>query len=551
MRMEAAFDPRDCTPTRLSLGSAPKAPIAQWIERCPPKAEVVRSNRTGCAIISIGHTTLIEADDATRIMRAGPATLVVDRSVAAAPPANVFDEPTLLVSPGARLESPTVLAQPVTRQPRLPDAPLPSGTVLNKRYEVLKAIGRGGFSYVYLCQHLRNGRLNAVKEAYFSGCGRVGTSVVSDGDTSPWPARTALMREVSAISRVSHPGVVRFEDAFEENDTLYFAMDFVEGEPLSTLLGRRGGVSDATFQQIAGALLDAVDRLHENDVMHGDIKPANIVVRPDKSIVLIDFGSAERLSDIHYTSPVVTAGYSPVERYREESDLGAWSDVYSCAATFGATLTGCPPPPAPDVLHDPSRLSDFLSQVARRSPEAKRWSDAMAGALIPSIGDRTASARQLREAMGLGTPRKDNAHRGTDGHSVFVSYSHRDAEIVEAHVKALQLRGVGVWIDRQGIKPGSAAWGGDIVRGIRDSQIVLVFSSRHSMASENVTRELYLAEKLRKKIVVALLDETPFSDDVSIFLTPTQHVRTADMDQAAFARAVVQILDHADMAAAA
>jgi serine/threonine protein kinase len=477
-------------------------------------------------------------DDRTVIRYASPTTVLVRGPVR--PPANVFDVATRVA---ANFDDPTVIAADgPSRSVALPDVALPPGSVLNGRYEVLKTIGRGGFAYVYLCQHVRHGRLNAVKEACPAGCGRAGTTVVASDHAAF--ARAALMREVSSISRVNHPGVVRLEGVFEQNDTLYFAMDFVEGEPLSSLLGRRGPISDESFLKVSGAVLEAVDQLHANDVMHGDIKPANIVLRPDKSVVLIDFGSSERLSDIDYDTPVYTAGYSAIERYQRQGGLGPWSDVYSCAATFAAALTGLPPPQASDVP-DTTSWSDFFSAIDRASSTRQRWRDALAAALVPSVRERTASIGSLSEAMGLRpvSRSRSDALSSADGRSIFVSYSRRDGEIVESCVKALQRRGAGVWIDRQDIAAGSPAWGGDIMRGIRASRIVLVFSSCHSMNSENVTREIYLAEKLRKKIVVALLDETPFGDDVSIFLTPSQHIRVADMDRTAFAGLIVQVLD--------
>jgi serine/threonine protein kinase len=506
---------------------------------------------------------VVPADDQTVIHYAEPATVIMQPvpaapGVAARPPVNVFEAKTRIIgAPGDT----TVVISTDGAPARAPADPLPgidiglaAGSVLDGRYEVLKVIGRGGFSYVYLCQHVRNGRLYAVKEAYGGNCRRLDTTVVADvGNTYFAEARAALLREVSAISRVNHPGVVRLENIFEQNGTTYFAMDYVEGEPLSALLARRGAISEATFRALSGAILEAVGQLHENDVLHGDIKPANIIVRPNKSIVLIDFGSTERLSDVNSTTLVVSEGYSAVERYSSEGRLGPWSDVYSCAATLASALTGQPPPPVTTMLTEPDNLHRYLAAGPGDTQHRQRWLAGLTGGMITSIERRTQSISLLQEAMGL-APSKgvgSSEPRESDGHAVFVSYSHHDADLVEAHVRALQLRGVGVWIDRQRIKPGSAAWGGDIMRGMRGSQVVLVFSSRHSMQSENVTREIYLADKLRKPIVVALLDGEPFGDDVSIFLTPSQHVRAADSDPVAIARDIIQLLDRLQTSAAA
>ncbi len=488
-------------------------------------------------------------DASTIIMRAEPATLVIARAPSSpSPVANEFDAATFVMRPGAGFEQATVFGGARTGSPiAAPDLPLPAGTVLNERYEVIKPIGRGGFSYVYLCQHRRNGRLNAVKEAYGPDCGRIGTQVVTNNPAAMRNARDALLREVSAISRINHPGVVRFEDVFEANGTLCFAMDFVEGEPLSGLLARRRGVSGETFQTLSASLLDAVEALHANDVLHGDIKPGNIILRPDKSVVLIDFGTAARLTDIHYADPILTPGYSPPERYVPYGDVGAWSDVYSCAATFAAAMAGQPPPSDANANSgDHAALGAFLKTAGERFPGHEAWLRGAELGLRGEVGDRIATVGDLRVAMGIAARSVDAApvaaDARNDGRSVFISYAHSDADIVETLVRAIQRRGAGVWIDRQGIKPGSRAWGVEILNGMRSAQIVLLFSSARSMASDNVKDEVYLAKELRKPIVVARLDQAPFSDDILMFLTRTQHIPVPGMDPPTFAAAIIDAL---------
>ena len=488
-------------------------------------------------------------DSRTVIVRAEPATLAMGGpSLGQQPVTNAFDAATMMMRDGVGLEEATLVgASQPTGLRAFPDLPLPTGSVLNGRYEVIKPIGRGGFSYVYLCQHRRNGRLNAVKEAFGPNCGRMGSTVVPNDGTNLNKVTEALLREVSAISRINHPGVVRFEDVFEANGTLCFAMDFVEGEPLSSLLARRHGVSPETFAIVSASLLDAVEELHGNDVLHGDIKPGNIIVRPDKSVVLIDFGTAARLTDMHYDEPILTPGYSPPERYVVNGDVGAWSDVYSCAATLTAALAGRPPPLGIAIDDNQPDIAAFLSAAEAKCPDGARWLDGLQLGLRRDTTGRPARIDDLRAAMGLAARTADSgpapaAGRG-DGRSVFISYAHGDAAIVETLVRAIQRRGAGVWIDRQGIKPGSPAWGVEILNGMRGAQIVLLFSSARSMASENVKDEVYLAKELRKPIVVARLDQAPFSEEVLMFLTRTQHIVATEMTPPAFAEAIVDLLN--------
>lgn len=485
-----------------------------------------------------------EDGDHTIIMRASPPTLIVGDRKSVPQVSNDFDAPTMVGGRGADFSAATVIWSGAAAAPGYPDLPLPTGTVLNQRYEVIKPIGRGGFSYVYLCQHVRNGRLNAVKEAYGAGCGRAGAQVISTGPMGLESAKDALLREVSAISRLNHPGVVHFEDVFEANGTLCFAMDFVEGEPLSAVLGRRRGVSPETFGGLAENLLDAVDALHAADVLHGDIKPANIILRQDKSVVLIDFGTAARLSDMHYGEAIVTPGFSPPERYHLNADVGAWSDVYSCAATLSAAMAGAPPPDSLTMTND--AMAAFLSTAEFRMQGQSRWLAGLKRGLADGIDERSNSVGELRAAMGLASRTQQTeaqVEARNDGSSVFISYSHRDGDAVEAYVRAIQRLGGGVWIDRKGIQPGSRAWAAEILNGMRGAQAVLLFSSANSMASENVKEEIYLAKELKKPIVVARLDDAPFSDDVLLFLTRTQHISAGQMGAADFGAAVIQALN--------
>lgn len=506
--------------------------LEKWFKRSSPQESVLKAELP--AAVDVATAVRIEA----------PATLAAGPVLAAQAIApGSFDVATMARGVDGSLVAPTIIAGGAAPSPGATEAPLPAGAMLNDRYEVIKPIGRGGFSYVYLCQHVRNGRLNAVKEAYAAGCGRAGTGVVAGAGSRLEQARRALLREVSAICRLDHTGIVRFEDVFEANGTLCFAMDFVEGEVLSSLLARRRGVSADSFADIAEKLVDAVGALHAADVLHGDIKPANIILRKDKSLVLIDFGSAERLSDLEYTVPIVTPGFSAPERYAAGGNVGAWSDVYSCAAILGAAMAGTVPP-------DPSTtgldaIQTFLETARQRMPDKSQWLTGIKRGLNADIKDRASDIGELRAALGFSSSPASPVERSataSDGASVFVSYAHKDSVTVETFVRALQRRGAGVWIDRRGIKPGSRAWGAEIVKGMRGAQVVLLFASSSAMASDSIKEEIYLAKDLRKPILVARLDESPFADDVHLFLTRTQHLAATSLTPVEFAAAVVAAL---------
>ena len=491
---------------------------------------------TGLRLGVPSDMTSSDDQDKTVVFRMAPATIVVGAVSVSNTEPNAFEPATLAVGAEGDWDDRTVVlgAKPT----REPGPPLSPGHMLNARYEVIKTIGRGGFSYVYLCQHMRNGRLVAVKEAFAHDAGRIGNRVTADSLEQTDIARDALLREVSAISRINHSGVVRFEDVFEQNDTVYFAMDYVEGEPLAGLLQRRGALSPQTLSITSKSLLDAVSVLHENDVMHGDIKPGNIFIRPDKSIVLIDFGTAARLSDVEYSSPIVSAGYSPPERYKSNTNLGTWSDVYSSAATIASAITGERPP----SIERASERSAYIDLLKSKSP--KGWADGLSEAMQLDLASRPSTVAKLSEAMGIrGDARSHPSAATSDGGSVFVSYAHLDSDSVEKFVREIQRNGIGVWIDRQGIAPGSPAWGAEIVKGMRSAETCLMFSSNQSMASDAVKDEIYLAKELGKPIIVARLDDAPFHDDVLMFLTRSQHIAAMSMEPSAFALAIRNVLN--------
>lgn len=255
---------------------------------------------------------------------------------------------------------------------------------------------------------------------------------------------------------------------------------------------------------------------------------------------------ADGLSDLDYSEAIVTPGFSAPERYAAGGDVGAWSDVYSCAATLGAAMAGVVPPDAAAIDAAPGAVEAFLEAARQRLPDNPQWLAGIQRGLRANVSERAVDIGELRTALGLANSTATSIERSavaSDGASVFVSYAHKDSETVETFVRALQRRGAGVWIDRKGIKPGSRAWGAEILKGMRGAQVVLLFASSNAMASDSVKEEIYLAKDLRKPILVARLDEVPFADDVHLFLTRTQHIAATTLSPIEFAATVVAALD--------
>ena len=426
--------------------------------------------------------------------------------------------------------------------------PLGIETVFNERYRIIKSIGRGGFSFVYLCESLRTGKLFAIKEAFPSeGARREADGTLTSID--PWMtanARQALLLEMVAIARAQHRNVVRLEDSFEANKTLCFAMEFITGEPLSSLIDHQRGASIATASIIARNILDALDHIHKNVMIHGDVKPGNIILRADKTPVLIDFGCAVRISDPSSFPVTYTPGYSAPERMSERSELGPWSDIYSLCATMLTLLTGVRPPS--DGSAAPWSIATFPR--AANTSEERRLRHWLLAGISANPSDRPQTVAELREELKLPSLHNEPIQDAAQQYSVFISYSRRDSDRVETIVRALQEAGINPWIDRIGISPGEV-WGGEIVRALRDSKLVLVLCSRSSMESKNVALEIYKADQEKKAIIPILLEEVKISDNIALILEPKQQIDFRNGGPAQVVAAVKEMLMRQQRAAQA
>jgi len=173
----------------------------------------------------------------------------------------------------------------------------------------------------------------------------------------------AFEREAATLKTLHHPRIPRYIDSFSEGEgvhlRLYLAAEFIEGEPLSARI-RRGPFQEAELRDVAGQVLRVLLYLHKLGVLHRDIKPDNLIVRPGGEVVLVDFGSARQLSGTHtYGSTLVgTFGYMPTEQLGGTVD--ATSDLYALGATLLHAATGKPPS---ELLS-----SDMALRVPRDAP---------------------------------------------------------------------------------------------------------------------------------------------------------------------------------------
>jgi serine/threonine protein kinase len=237
---------------------------------------------------------------------------------------------------------------------------LPPGTVLDNRYMVGKVLGQGGFGITYLGYDDRLEGKVAIKEYYpanYAGrqMGDTTYTVHPFGNEQADFFKRGLGRFQAEAKRLlkfaKSPGFADVRDIFSEKGTAYYVMEFVDGEPLSSVLPKMGGkISEKATLDLFLPVIRTLGDMHKAGIIHRDIAPDNIMVQRDGEAVLIDLGSSIEIAegtDNKSTVALVKSGYGAEELYdTDHTRQGTWSDVYSISASMYRTLTGNTPPDA-------------------------------------------------------------------------------------------------------------------------------------------------------------------------------------------------------------
>lgn len=235
----------------------------------------------------------------------------------------------------------------------VPDQELSPGVVLNNgQFKITKFLASGGFGMTYLAKDSLD-RDVVVKECFPSAlCHRRNRMVVPTSSSAMEQFGSVVslfVREAKAMSKLVHPNIVGVHQIFEDNDTAYMALDFIDGYDLLDIIEEKSlEVSPERVIFWLRKLLTAIEFVHEHDVLHRDISPDNILVDRDDNPVLIDFGAARehatKASRALTTLRVVKDGYSPQEFYVQGSTQNRSSDLYALGATFYHLMDGEAPP---------------------------------------------------------------------------------------------------------------------------------------------------------------------------------------------------------------
>lgn len=235
------------------------------------------------------------------------------------------------------------------------DPGLPNGTSLSEnQFTITRRLSAGGFGITYLAQDNTLGRTVVIKECFPDDlCMRDEKRVTVRNPQQLKHFRDIIqmfMREARSLARLRHPNIVGVHRAFEENNTAYMALDLIDGHDLLDVLqsDTLPQLTPDRVKEILLQLLDAVEKVHESDLLHRDISPDNIIIEKSGIPVLIDFGAARgdasRKTRAISSMLVVKDGYSPQEFYLAGSHQTPSSDLYALGATFYHLLTGEAPP---------------------------------------------------------------------------------------------------------------------------------------------------------------------------------------------------------------
>ena len=255
-------------------------------------------------------------------------------------------------------------------------------TLCNGKYELMKFLGKGGFGITYLGRHILLNKYVAIKEYFPKDNFRResnGTQVSYSDKSVARRNIEKFLKEAKTMAELNHEGVVKVNDVFEENNTAYYVMDYIEGRSLAEQLPIAQEQALAYIKQAA----EALQYVHAKGILHLDIKPANIMINQSGKAVLIDFGISKHYdSEGKGTSSSTqgySSGYSPIEQMTPGGlkQFTPPTDIYALGATLYKIISGTTPPASTDLadeetLSRPENMSREVFGFINKCMQQKR-----------------------------------------------------------------------------------------------------------------------------------------------------------------------------------
>lgn len=269
----------------------------------------------------------------------------------------------------------------------------------NGEYRIEKVLAQGGFGITYLAEQVALGRKVAIKEFFMEGlCNRdvetLGVSVGSVGSIKLVEGfRTKFIKEARTIAALDNNNIIRIHDVFEENGTAYYVMEYLCGKSLSAMVKEQGLMTENLALKYIRQLACALAEVHSNNLLHLDIKPANIMLNKKGEAVLIDFGISKHYDNAGKQTGSAfigtSDGYAPIEQYETGAldNFTPATDIYALGATLFFMLTGKRPPKASEVMNYglPALPSDISPKIC----------DAVVAAMQPAVCKRPQSVGEF------------------------------------------------------------------------------------------------------------------------------------------------------------
>ena len=236
------------------------------------------------------------------------------------------------------------------------------GSVIDNKYKILNKIGQGGMSIVYLAMNERANKQWAIKE------------IRKDAAAASEITMASIKTETEMLKNLSHPNLPSIVDIIDYEDSILIVMDYVEGNTLSKAVNELGPQPQEYVIEWAKQLCDVLGYLHSQNppIIYRDLKPGNIMLKPDGTIVLIDFGTARQYKqeNIEDTTCLGTRGYAAPEQFGGQGQTDARTDIYCLGTTIYHLVTGKNPSEPPyeirNIRYWNEALSTGLEQIVAK-----------------------------------------------------------------------------------------------------------------------------------------------------------------------------------------
>lgn len=327
---------------------------------------------------------------------------------------------------------------------------LPTGTLLQGgKYRIEGVLGQGGFGITYRATHMALGTHVAVKEFFMNAANsraadnRTVTVSLEVNRAGYMAQRNKFRKEAQRLQALSSDHIVKVYDYFDENDTSYYVMEYIDGVSLDQWAKNNGGcLSESRVKDILIQTLDALNIIHASTIWHLDIKPNNIMRSSNGNIKLIDFGASKLIdpdaSTMTSSAIASTPGYAPLEQMAGDmASFGPWTDFYALGATLYVLLTSNRPPTANNIL---SYGVDSFAWTAEVTSGTRRLIEAMMDPVHNKRPQNVAEVKHLIQQHGETvrngvTSKREQAEKYFDRHVVEILQNRGFFEQKKAFVK--------------------------------------------------------------------------------------------------------------------